>query len=439
MRKFTFRIGGIHPAEEKLTAAMPITALPESDTLVLSLTESIGKPSRPIVKPGQKVRRYEKIAEADGFVSAPLHSPVCGTVQKIERVRTPQGYWTDAIIIQRDPEAVVEEPVERTAEEIEALTPKEIIDIIGEAGVVGLGGATFPTKVKLLPPEGSKPDVVLINGAECEPYLTCDDRLMQEQSLPIALGAQLLMKAAGVDRCIIGIEDNKPEAIEAMRKAVKDIPGMSVEVLKKKYPQGGEKQLIAALLKRQVPDGALPVSVGAIVDNVATAYAVYDAVWRRHPLVERVVTVTGSSLREGGNFLVPLGTPLPALLEAAGGMPEDTGKLVAGGPMMGRAVSDVNTNTTKGFSGLLVLPEKMSHRKPEQPCIRCGRCVHACPMGLEPYLMVQLARHGRWEDVGKEHVMSCIECGSCSYVCPSSKPLLDFIRYGKQEVRKLKK
>lgn len=178
--------------------------------------------------------------------------------------------------------------------------------------------------------------------------------------------------------------------------------------------------------------------MGAIVDNVATAYAVYDAVWRRRPLVERVVTVTGSSLQEGGNFLVPLGTPLPALLEAAGGMPEDTGKLVAGGPMMGRAVSDVNTNTTKGFSGLLVLPEKMSHRKPEQPCIRCGRCVHACPMGLEPYLMVQLARHGRWEDVGKEHVMSCIECGSCSYVCPSSKPLLDFIRYGKQEVRKLK-
>jgi electron transport complex protein RnfC len=261
---------------------------------------------------------------------------------------------------------------------------------------------------------------------------------MQTQADGVAAGANLIMRAVSVKECVVAIEENKPTAISHMRKAVAKYPGMRVEVLKKKYPQGGEKQLIEAVMHREVPGGALPVSVGAIVNNVATAYAVYEMVYLRKPLTSRVVTVTGPSLSHPGNFRVPLGTSISSLIEAAGGLPPDTGKVIAGGPMMGRAVSDLSSPSTKGLSGLLLLPKAISERGSEQACIRCGNCVHACPMGLEPYLFIALARNHRWEDMRHHLAMNCIECGSCAYVCPSSKPLLDFIKLGKQEIRKLK-
>ncbi len=434
----SFKIGGIHPKANKITDHTPIADIDMPAVLSIGLAESIGKPSKPLVKAGQEVRAYQQIAEGDGFVSATLHSPVNGVVKGIEKVRTPQGYWTDAIVIQTKPDEPIEQPRPRTEQEISELLPESIVSLIGDGGIVGLGGATFPTRVKLTPPSGANPEMVIINGAECEPYLTCDDMLMQTEPDSVAAGANLIMRAVNVKECVVAIEENKPKAIEQMRLAAAKYPGMRVEVLKKKYPQGGEKQLIEAVMHREVPSGALPVAVGAIVNNVATAFAVYEMVYLRKPLTSRIVTVTGPSLSHPGNFRVPLGTPISSLIEAAGGFPSDTGKVIAGGPMMGRAVSDLSSPSTKGLSGVLLLPKAISERGSEQVCIRCGNCVHACPMGLEPYLLIALARNKRWEDMRHHLAMNCIECGSCAYVCPSSKPLLDFIKLGKQEIRKLK-
>jgi electron transport complex protein RnfC len=434
----TFKIGGIHPHANKITDSVPITDIAVPAALSIGLAESIGKPSKPIVKAGQEVKAFEKIAEGDGFVSATLHAPVAGKIKGIEKVRNPQGYWTDAIVLIPNADADNTLPAPRSEEEVRQMQPEKIVDLIGEGGIVGLGGATFPTRVKLTPPSGATPKIVIINGAECEPYLTCDDLLMQTEPRGVAMGAHLIMRAVGVDECAIGIEENKPKAIAAMRKAVEEFPGMRVEVLKKKYPQGGEKEMISAIMGVDVPGGALPVSVGAIVNNVATAFAVYEMICLCRPLTHRIVTVTGPGLKNPGNFRTPLGTPISSLIEAAGGFPEDTGKVIAGGPMMGRAVSDLSSPSTKGLSGLLLLPRSMSERGKEENCIRCATCVHACPMGLEPYLLIAQARNQRWEDMKTHLAMNCIECGSCAYVCPSHKPLLDFIKLGKQEIRKLK-
>lgn len=429
----TFKIGGIHPKPNKLTRNDAITPINYCGELCILLGQSIGKPAKPIVKVGQEVRAGEKIAEADGFVSAPLHSPIAGKVKKLDKVPGPQGYPADAIII---------EPIE--GGEPLATTPRqeipeaaEILALIAEAGIVGLGGAAFPTRVKLTPPKDAVAKAVLLNGAECEPWLTCDDRLMREHPEKIVKGGELIMKAVGVDVCHIGVEANKPEAIAALTKASTAVRGMQTVTLKTKYPQGGEKELITAIMGVDVPSGALPVSVGAIVDNVATAAAIYDAVMLGRPLVERVITVTGPSLSRPGNYVVPLGTPISALIEAAGGLPEDTGKVIAGGPMMGRAVSNLSAPTVKGMSGLLVLPRDISSRRREENCIRCARCLDACPMGLEPYLLIAQARNSRWADMKASLALNCIECGSCQYVCPASKPLLDFIKLGKSQIRKL--
>lgn len=434
----TFRIGGIHPAECKLTRERAIKAFSYEGALSVVLGQSIGKPAKAVVKPGETVAEGQLIAAADGMLSANVHSPVNGKVKKLDRVHTPQGYWADAIIIEpsgaEDEVAAIEHRT-RTRREVMSMTPEEIIAAVREAGVVGLGGATFPTDVKLRVPQGMHAECVIINGAECEPYLTCDDRLMREQERKVALGAEVLMRAVGVSRGVVAIEENKPEAIASMRKAVAEVDGLHVEVLKKKYPQGGEKQLIAAVTGREVPGGALPVAVGAIVDNVATAVAVYDALYSGKPLTGRVVTVTGD-ISGGGNYLVPLGVPVRELLDRVGVTITDDMKVIAGGPMMGRAVSSLDAPTTKGLSGLTVLYGDT--RRQEEPCIRCGACMNACPMGLEPYLFIALARRGRWADMRSAQVMNCIECGSCSYICPASKPLLDFIKLGKGEVRKLK-
>lgn len=316
------------------------------------------------------------------------------------------------------------------------MTRGKIIDAIKAAGIVGLGGATFPTHVKLTLPPGKKADYLLLNGAECEPYLTCDDRLMREHPAEIVRGLELLMKAVDAPKGIIGIEANKPEAIAAMREAAAGNPAISIAELRTAYPQGSEKQLIEALTGRRVPTGGLPIDVGTVVDNVATAYAVRNAVDCGRPLTERLVTVTGPSLANPGNFLVADGTPVSDLIEMAGGLPADTGKIIAGGPMMGRAVSNPEAPAVKGLSGIVVLPRSESERPEAGPCLRCGACVRACPMGLEPYLLMAMGQL-HLDDEARDHgVLNCLECGSCSYVCPAARPILDYIKLSRINLKK---
>ena len=439
----TFRIGGVHPAENKLSAAEPIKQAELPKVAVFPLSQHIGAPAKPIVQKGDKVKVGTMIAEAGGFVSAPIFSSVSGTVLKLDTVVDASGYAKPAIYITVEGDEW-EESIDRSSDLVtlkdrrEELTPEVIKEKIKNAGIVGMGGACFPTHVKLSPPPGSKPEWIIINAVECEPYLTADHRLMLEHADEILVGVTLLMKAMNVGKAYIGIENNKPDAIELMRsKTMKFIHDGDIEIvpLKVKYPQGGEKQLIDAVVGRQVPaPPALPVSVGAILQNVGTAYAVYEAVMKNKPLFERIVTVTGKSLAHPSNFLVRMGTPMSQLIDACGGMPEDTGKIIGGGPMMGKALLNAEVPICKGSSGVLLMNQEEARRSEPQPCIRCAKCVGACPMGLEPYLLSKLAESHDWERAEKEDVVSCIECGSCSFTCPSHRPLLDEIRLGKQTV-----
>ena len=377
-----------------------------------------------------------KIAEAGGFVSASIYSSVSGKVNKIDTVTDASGYRKPAIFIDVDGDEW-EASIDRSEDIVKECTllPEEIINKISAAGVVGMGGACFPTHVKLSPPPGCKADCIIINAVECEPYLTADHRLMLEKPEQILIGVTILMKAAKVDKAYIGIESNKPDAIALMTQKAAEFPGIEVVPLKVKYPQGGEKQLIDAVIGRQVSaPPAIPINVGAIVQNVGTVYAVYEAVQKNKPLFERIVTVTGKSLKTPSNFLVRMGTPISQLIDAAGGMPEDTGKVISGGPMMGKALADIESPVCKGTSGVLLINEKEAVRREPSPCIRCAKCVSACPMGLEPYLIATLSVNGMWERLEKESVMSCIECGSCQFTCPSHRPMLDYIRLGKGKV-----
>lgn len=434
MKLHTFKIGGIHPAENKIAAGKPIENMPLPEEVVLPVSQHIGAPATPIVKKGYKVRRGDKVADAGGFVSAPIHTPISGTVTKIDVCRTPQGMPVQAIYIKSDEadraadaETMANrDKAARTDAEIAALDGKAIIDIIKNAGIVGLGGATFPTHVKLSPPPGSKAEVVIINAAECEPCLSCDDMLMRENPAQIVKGVELLMKAAGVNRGVIAIENNKPEAIAALTEAAAGAAGIEVMPMKVKYPQGGEKQLIEAVIGKEVPSGALPIATGAIVQNVATAYAVYRAVVLGEPLMDRVLTLHDGET--GRNLRVPFGTILATLTE--GREPE---KIIIGGPMMGRTASTLNTPMIKGTSGIL-MDSRYAHRRPVENCIRCGRCSDACPMGLEPFLLATASRLKEWDMAEENKVANCIECGSCSYACPSSRPVADFVRLGKQKV-----
>lgn len=434
MKLHTFKIGGIHPAENKIAAGKPIENMPLPEEVVLPVSQHIGAPATPIVKKGDKVRRGDKVADAGGFVSAPIHTPISGTVTKIDVCRTPQGMPVQAIYIKSDEadraadaETMANrDKAARTDAEIAALDGKAIIDIIKNAGIVGLGGATFPTHVKLSPPPGSKAEVVIINAAECEPCLSCDDMLMRENPAQIVKGVELLMKAAGVNRGVIAIENNKPEAIAALTEAAAGATGIEVMPMKVKYPQGGEKQLIEAVIGKEVPSGALPIATGAIVQNVATAYAVYRAVVLGEPLMDRVLTLHDGET--GRNLRVPFGTILATLTE--GREPE---KIIIGGPMMGRTASTLNTPMIKGTSGIL-MDSRYAHRRPVENCIRCGRCSDACPMGLEPFLLATASRLKEWDMAEENKVANCIECGSCSYACPSSRPVADFVRLGKQKV-----
>ena len=440
----TFSIGGIHTRENKLTheAKTQVAALPKQ--AIFPLSQHIGAPAKPVVAKGDKVKVGTLIAEAGGFVSAPIFSSVSGTVFKIDTVIDATGYRKPAIIINVEGDKW-EEKIDRS-EKLEdvkdhpELTPEEIVNRIKNAGVVGMGGACFPTFIKLTPPPTAKAECVIINAVECEPYITADYRLMMEHADEILVGLELLMMVAKVTKGYIGIETNKPAAIELLTdKCAKKFASSQYQVevvpLKQRYPQGGEKQLVDAVIQRQVPaPPAIPVNVGAIVQNVGTAFAVYQAVMKNKTLFERYTTVTGKRLANPGNFLVRMGTPMKDLIDACGGMPEGDNKLLAGGPMMGKALTSTEVPICKGTNSVTILSDEEARRKEAQPCIRCAKCVGVCPMGLEPYLLAKLSEVQNWERAEHEDIVSCIECGSCQYTCPAHRPLLDNIRQGKSTV-----
>jgi electron transport complex protein RnfC len=431
----TFRIGGIHPAENKFSAGKKIKTAALPQQAVIPLAHYIGTPSEAIVKRGDAVKVGQLIGQANGFISANVHSSVSGKVSKIDVQLDASGYRRPAVYITVEGDDWVE-TIDRSPEIIREcnLTKDQIIEKVQDAGIVGLGGATFPAHVKLMPPPGKKPQVLIINAVECEPYLTCDHQLMLEHGEEVLIGVSILMKALQVNRAIIGIENNKKNAINALKKLALDFQGIEVEALKVQYPQGGEKQLIDALIRRQVPSGRIPVEVGAVVFNVASTYAVYEAVQKSKPLIERVMTITGKDAPNPGNYRVRLGTYLSQVVEEAGGVPAGTGKIIGGGPMMGRSLMNLDVPMAKGSSGVLFVRDQEAARKPMLNCIRCTKCVTVCPMGLEPYLLMAQSERNMWPEMEVNRVMDCIECGSCSYTCPSNRPLLDYIRFGKSTV-----
>ena len=437
----TFSKGGVHPEENKISHDSPIQVQPIPKTVSILLGQHIGKPASPVVSRGDEVKVGTLIAQADGFVSANIHSSVSGKVKKIETILDASGYQKPCITIQCDGEDTWEETIDRTPEIVRdiKLSSEEIIQRIAECGIVGMGGATFPTNVKLLPPKDATPECVIINGAECEPYLTADHRTLLERCEEVLIGLQILMKSVGVTKGYVAIENNKRDAIEKLTQLASTMPGIEIVPMKVKYPQGGEKQLIDTVLKRRVASGKLPVTEGAIVQNVGTALAVYEAVQKHKPLVERVVTVTGKAVKNPCNLLVRIGTPLSELIETAGGMPRSTAKLVSGGPMMGKAVYSDEIPVAKGTSGVLMLLEEDTKRRPMRNCIRCAKCVGACPMGLNPAFLMRDTVYKDWEALESNHVYDCIECGSCSFICPANRPLLDHIRIGKGRVMAIRR
>ncbi|MBR5398259.1 MAG: electron transport complex subunit RsxC [Bacteroidales bacterium] len=436
----TFRMGGVHPADKKISKDAAIERLPLPKTVYISMGQHLGAPAEPCVAVGDKVKVGQLIANPTGFVSAPVHSSVSGTVKSIEMVKDLAGKPGKAVVIDVEGDEWMED-IDRSQDIVREikLEKKEIVDRIKACGVVGLGGATFPTNVKLSPPPTATPTCVIINGAECEPYLTSDYRVMMEMPEQVLIGGTILMKALGVDKCYIGIEENKPEAIKKLKALAPQYKGVEIVTLKKKYPQGGEKQLIDAVIGKKVPSMGLPVDTGAVVQNVGTAFAVYEAVQKNKPLFEGIMTVTGDCLEHQRNFLHRVGTPLSFIMEYSGGVPEKASKLISGGPMMGKAIVNVDAPTLKGTSSILYLTEAQTKRKAESNCIRCGKCVSACPMGLEPYLLNKLGRASRFDELEEHHVYDCIECGCCSFTCPAFIPLLDTIRQSKAAVMKIMK
>ena len=433
----TFPKGGIHPPENKLSSGKPVEVLPLPEMVTILLSQHIGAPSAARVKVGDRVKTGQVIADSTGFVSANIHSSVSGTVKKVDAFPDVSGYKRMAVQI-----AVEGDEWEEGIDTSDTLKTEiidnveDIVNKITAAGIVGLGGASFPVHVKLSVPPGKKAEIIVINGVECEPYLTCDHRLMLEKGPEIMVGIQILMKALNVNKAVVGVENNKPDAIANLQKCASDYKGIEICPLMVKYPQGGEKQLIKAVTGREVSSGKIPVDVGVVPFNIATAFAVYEAVQKNKPLVDRLITVTGKGLAHPSNFKVRIGTPINYLIEAAGGMPATVGKVVSGGPMMGKALGTTDIPTTKGCSGILLMDENESRRKPTCNCIRCAKCVAVCPMGLEPYLLMPLAEQQLFDRAETEHVADCIECGSCSYTCPSNRPLLDYIRLGKATVLK---
>ncbi len=432
----TFSLGGIHPNDNKISANAAIEEFPLVDTAFVALNQHLGAPAEPVVAKGDKVLAGQLIAKASGFISANIHSPVSGTVSSVEFLPDMAGNPVQHVVISVEGDewlpSIDRSPV--IVKDIK-LSSEEIIAKIAEMGIVGLGGAAFPTHIKLSPPPGKKAEFLIVNGAECEPYLTSDYRIMIEMPEQILIGVKLMMKALKVEKAYLGIEENKPVAIKKMKEiAAASYPEIKIVSLKKRYPQGGEKQLIDAIIKRRVPSMGLPIDVGAVVQNVGTALAVYEAVQKNKPLVDGIVTVTGSCMKEQRNFKLRVGTTFDKIMFAIGGFPKDAVKLISGGPMMGKAVSRTEASSTKSTSALLLLTEEETKRGEESNCIRCAKCVDACPMGLEPYLLNRLSRQGKTVELEENMVQDCIECGCCLYSCPANIPLLDTIRYSKAQV-----
>lgn len=435
----TFKIGGVHPEENKLSAGQPIREAQLPKQAVFSMFQHIGAPANAVVKKGDQVKVGTLLGEAGGFVSAPIYSSVSGKVSKVDVALDASGLRRMAVTVDVEGDEW-EDGIDRSTELVRLsdrpeLDSKTIVEKIKQAGIVGMGGATFPTHVKLCPPPGKVAECVIVNAVECEPYLTADHSLMLAHPEEILVGLQLVMKAVNVSKGYIGIENNKPDAIKLMTERAKQYPGIEVVPLKMKYPQGGEKQLIDAVIGRQVPaPPALPIDTGAIVQNVGTCFAIYEAVMKNKPLIDRIITVTGKSLSQPSNLLARLGTPFSQLIDECGGLPEDTGKVIGGGPMMGKALLSLDVPMTKGSSGLLIMPKDEAKRTEADPCIRCAKCVGACPMGLEPYYLAKVSEQRDWDAAEYDDITSCIECGSCQFTCPSHRPLLDYIRLGKATV-----
>jgi electron transport complex protein RnfC len=431
----TFR-HGVHPAESKeATQGLPIERMPFVREYVLPLSQHIGAPSKPVVEAGQRVRRGQMIAAPGGFVSVALHAPVTGRVSAIELRLHPNGKMMPAVVIEADPFDSQRLP-ETAPVDVSGLKPEDMVGRVQAGGLVGLGGAAFPSHVKFQVPDGKKIKVVLINGCECEPYLTCDHRLMLERPEAVMRGTQIIMTTVGTERGCIGVEANKPDAIEALRAAAP--PNIEVFALQVKYPQGAEKMLIDAIFGEKVPAGGLPLDIDILVNNVGTTAALADLFDRGQPLIERVVTVTGPAVRRPRNLLVPLGTPLSAVLEHCGGLLPSVCQVVLGGPMMGMAQKSLDVPVLKGCSGVLCLDLATAVTHREHPCIRCGRCVEACAMFLNPARLTQLIRAGKVEELEAQHLTSCFECASCSFACPSRIPLVQWLRMGKALLRDAK-
>ncbi len=435
----TFKMGGVHPPENKMSAGVPIKELGLPKQVSIPLSQHLGAPAVPVVKKGDSVKVGTLIAKGEAFISANIHSSVSGMVVKIDDVLDTSGYKNKAIVINVEGDEW-EESIDRSKDLVKEIKgePKELLEKIKEMGIVGLGGATFPAHVKYMVSDDRKADHLVINAVECEPYLTADHRVMLERADEILVGIAIMMKTGKVDKALVGIEANKPDAIEVMQAKCTDFPGVEIVPLKVQYPQGAEKQLIKSVLNREIPSGKLPLDVGCIVNNVGTALAIYEAVQKNKPLIERVVTMTGKTLKNTGNFLARVGVPATMLLEALGEeMPGGISKIISGGPMMGKAVNSLDIPITKGTSGIILMDAAESRRNESQNCIRCAKCVSVCPMGLEPYLLEKLAERENFESCEKEAIFDCIECGSCSYTCPSARPLLDYIRHGKGNVMRI--
>lgn len=429
----TFR-GGIHPPHSKgQTEHKAIEIAPVPKEVVIPLIQHIGAPCHSVVNVGDDVKVGQMIGESKGFVSAPIHSSVSGKVKKIEIRQSPSGARVKCIIIETDGLQTIDESVKPKGT-LEQLSPEEIKEIIKECGLTGMGGAGFPVHVKLSPPQDKPIDIVIVNGAECEPFLTSDHRVMLEMPEKVVTGTKAIMKVLGVEKGVIGVEKNKPDAIASMKKAVENEPNITVAELETKYPQGGEKSLIYAVTNREVPSGGLPMDIGVVVQNISTVTAICIAIETGMPVVERVVTVTGSAVKEPKNLIVKMGTSFKDVIDFCGGYSEEAGKLLNGGPMMGIAQFTDEVPVIKGTSGILVLNRKDAEISEASNCIRCGKCVDICPSGLQPLMISKNSLLGRYEEAENYFAMDCIECGSCSFICPSKRPLVDAIRIAKKEI-----
>ncbi|OWZ83897.1 electron transport complex subunit RsxC [Natranaerobius trueperi] len=427
----TFR-GGVEPGHFKYTTEDAVEKMAAPSKVYIPMEQHIGAPCEPVVSKGDKVKLGQKIGGSDSFVSAPIHSSVSGEVVDITEYNHPIGKKAKTIVIESDGQD--EADYSGGYDSLDELSSDDIKKIVKEAGIVGMGGATFPTHVKLSPPEDKPIDTVIINGAECEPYLTSDHRMMLEQGEEIVFGLKSIMKAVNCDKGVIGIEDNKKDAIENMKELVKDENNIEVMVFETKYPQGAEKQLITVATGREVPSGGLPMDVGCVVNNVGTAIAISEAIRYNKPSYERVVTVTGPGVNEAGNFKIRVGTLASEVIENCAGMSQNTRKIVMGGPMMGLSQPSPEFPVIKGTSGLLLLTENEVQFFEEKPCISCGRCIDSCPVSLLPNMIAHFTENERLEQAEEYNALDCIECGCCTYICPTKRPLVQYIRMAKGEI-----